>query len=461
MDTLRKMKLLMEPKSVALLGVSRNTGAESFNILENLLIDGYEGKIYPVNPNTSEILGVRTFPNVASIGKDVDQAIINLPRFLVPGVVRECAEAGIQSMIIVTQGFADAIDNEGKQLQKEIDEVVQKNGVRIVGPNSIGVANAFINFNSSFMRAEIEKIPIGTICQTGVFFIGFPQIKVVGKGIDLGNACDVDFADGLEYFELDTETNLVILHIEGSRDNKRLLNAANQTAQKKPVIALKTAKTASAAKAAQSHTGSLTGRTEIWESALRQSGVIQVSDIDELSDLVRAFSVLPPMKGRRIGVVSLTGAFGIMAIDACYKFNLELAELSPSSMAQISGMAPPWLRVGNPVDIWPMIMLSKQPVIEGLIEGIDTILSDRQVDAVLYIGAIWSRESCSEFYELFSKQAEAHPDKPFVCYLYGSHAAEVTDKLHESSRAMAFLTPERAIRTLAHLADYSTFRNRL
>ncbi|GAJ05433.1 unnamed protein product, partial [marine sediment metagenome] len=168
-----------------------------------------------------------------------------------------------------------------------------------------------------------------------------------------GNTCDVDFADGMEYFEQDNETKIVALHIEGIRDAKGFIKAANHLARKKPVLALKTGKSEYAAEAAQSHTGSLVGKDEVWEVALRQSGITRINDIDELGDLVRAFSLLPLMRGTKVGIVSASGGLGIMSIDACQQFHLELAELSSITMKRIKALSPPWQDVGNPVDIWP------------------------------------------------------------------------------------------------------------
>jgi len=315
MNVVEQIKKFVEPKSVALFGVSRRTEEGTYNILKNLLSYDYQGRIYPVNPKATEILGVKTYPRIADINDKPDLAIINLPRPLVPGIVNECIERGVPSIIIVTQGFADADDEEGKQLQREIDELIKKSGVRILGPNSLGTANAFINFSSSFVKLTMSKTPIGIICQTGSFFT-LPELKLLGKAIDLGNACDVDLGDALEYFEQDDETRVVALHIEGTEDGARFLKIAKRLSPKKPVVALKTGRSEYAAQAAQSHTGSLVGKDEVWEAAFKQSGIIRVSDIEEFGDIARAFSVLPPMNGRKIGIISESGGVGIISIDS-------------------------------------------------------------------------------------------------------------------------------------------------
>jgi len=456
MNVPEQIKRLLEPKSIAIFGVSRRPNIH--HILQNLLSYGYQGRIYPINPNATEILGVKTYSRVADITDEIELAIINLPRSLVPGIVRECVEHGIQSIIIETQGFADANDEEGKQLQREIDKLIRESHIRILGPNSLGTANAFTNFSSAYSKLNMAKIPVGIICQTGVFFHRFSQLVLVGKGIDLGNACDVDFADAMEYFEQDNETKIVVLHIEGVQDASRFIKAANRLVQRKPVLALKTGKSEHAAEAVQSHTGSLVGKDEVWEVALRQSGIIRVNDIDELSDLTRGFILLPPMKGRKLGIVSISGGLGIMSIDACHQFDLELAKLSPITMKRISDLSPQWQAVGNPVDIWPAYMVLKQSLTKVLTEAIDAICNDNEVDAALLIWNLWRQQTYTQICQFLPKLAEAHPDKPLVCCFFGTYAEEAKNKLELNGRIVVFHTPDRAIRALGHLARYSAFR---
>lgn len=457
MSCLGQMKLFVEPKSIAIIGISRQTGEGTSNILENLIGYGYQGKIYPVNPNTTEILGIKSYPSVTQIKESIDLAVIVTPREVVPQIVEECIRSNIRSLIVVGQGFADASDDEGKQLQKEIVAIAKKGSARIVGPNTFGTANAFINYSSAFVRQEMRRVPIGLICQSGVFFIGFPKLRLIGKGIDLGNACDIDFVHGMEYFESDKETSLVVLHIEGTQEGKRFLEAARRLALKKPVLALKTGQSDKAVKAAQSHTGSIVGKDEVWEVALKQAGIIRVADIDELHDLVAAFLFLPPMKGKGIGVITFTGGLGIITIDACHKFNVEIAELSSTTKKRLRDISPPWLSIGNPVDIWPAAMIS-QPFLKGLQNGFRILQQDPKVNGLLFIGGAFSRKFADELCYILEAQAEACPDKPLVSYLYGPYAEEARDKLEKLGKTIALPTPDRAIRALARLFQYSEFR---
>jgi acyl-CoA synthetase (NDP forming) len=459
MQNLKLMKQFMEPQSVALVGVSRHTGEGTYNILENLLSYGYQGKIYPVNPNAGEILGVKAYPSITDITGNIDLAVIATPRSLVPRLVKECTERHIQSITIVAQGFTDASDEQGRQLQKKINDIARSSPVRILGPNTFGTANAFINFSSSFVKIRLRKHPVGVICQSGIFFVGASEVSLIGKGIDLGNACDISFVDGLEYFENDAETKIVALHIEGIQDTKRFIDIVKRIAPKKTIVALKTGKSEQAAKAAQSHTGSLTGRKEVWEAALKQSGVIQAGDLEELVDLTRAFSVLPLMERSKVGVVTTSGGLGIMAIDACQHSNLEIGRLSPETKKRLNSIFPSWLDASNPVDIWPA-MMGLQSTMKPLRDGLKALLSDRELGAVLFIGATPYKSWSADFYHLLNELAAAHQDKPIVACIHGPDGAETITKLQEAGKVVGFPTPERAIRALARLNEYSQLRRR-
>jgi acetyltransferase len=201
----------MDPKSVAVIVVSRKTGQGSFNLIENMMAFGYEGKIYPVNPFAQEIMGLKCHANIEEIDESVDLAIISTPREEVPRIVKDCAGHGIKGAIVVPQGFADA-DADGKALQKQLTDISRNDGIRILGPNTLRVINAFSGFSSSFMPVRREKVPVGIICQSGIFFVGASTFTgMMGKGIDLANGCDLDFADALEYFGEDDDIKVIIL----------------------------------------------------------------------------------------------------------------------------------------------------------------------------------------------------------------------------------------------------------
>jgi acyl-CoA synthetase (NDP forming) len=253
---------------------------------------------------------------------------------------------------------------------------------------------------------------------------------------------------------------VIALHIEGMQDTKTFANISRDIARKKPILALKTGQSEQAAKASQSHTGSLTGRKETWQAAFKQAGVIQVSDLEELIDLAKTFSVLPLMKKSKIGVTTISGGLGIMAIDACQNLGIGIDRLSSKTQKLLDTMAPSWLKVSNPVDIWP-IMMTSQPVMKPLIDGLEAFLADHELGAVLFIGAAFDEKWGTGLCHLLSELAAAHQDKPLVCCIYGPYAEQDIKEMQDAGKVVGFPTPERAIKALARLNEYSRLRSRL
>jgi len=309
------------------------------------------------------------------------------------------------------------------------------------------------------METQMEEIPVGFVCQSGVFFLGPDGLKLMGKGIDLGNSSDINISDGVEYFGQDTGTKVIGLHIEGTQDSRRFLEVANRVAHKKPVVALKTGKNEWAAQAAQAHTSSLVGKGEIWDAALKQAGVIRVDDVEELGDTIRTFYTLPLMKGRRVGIVTYTGGFGVMGIDACQKSGLEVARFSPATINRLSALCPSWQRVSNPIDVAPMLVVTrKASFIEAPEIATKTLFADPEVDAVLCIVGAVDPSLGIGLRQLAEEVAISYPDKPLVFYFYGPFSTEVKHDLEAKGKTLSFSSPDRAIRALGHLADYAEFR---
>jgi acetyltransferase len=357
MEILKEMKLFMEPESVALIGVSRNIHEGSFNILGNLIEYGFKGKIYPINPKADEILGVKAYPDIREIPENIDLAVIATPRATVPDRVKECTEKGVGALVIIAQGFADS-DEEGKMLQEKVLEIARKGKTRIMGPNTFGVTNAYTGLSTALPRFKLEKTRVGIISQSGLFFIGFPQFRF-GKVIDIGDCCDIDFADSLAYFEDDPQTKVVMLHMEGIKDGQKFFKAAKKTTMKKPLIVLKSGRTETGGRAAQSHTGSIVGKDEVYDAVFRETGVIRANDEEEAEDLIQTFLTLPLMQGKKTGIVTWAGSTGVITADACDKYGLDVTKLSKPTLETLQKLSPPpWLPLGNPVDLWACVGLN-------------------------------------------------------------------------------------------------------
>jgi acyl-CoA synthetase (NDP forming) len=455
------MKHFMEPESVAIIGISRRSGPGSYNLMENMLEYGYKCKIFPINPKAKDILGVKAYPNVKDVGQEIDLAIISLPRDLVVDNVKECIDAGVKAIIVVTQGFADA-DAKGKELQQEMVNAARHNGVRILGPNTLGVVNNFNRFTTSFMPLTREKAPVGLICQSGIFFVGAAVFSgQIGKGIDIGNACDIGFCEALEYMADDPDTKVIAIHMEGLEQTKRFVSLAARIAKQKPIIVFKTGQSEAGAKAAASHSGSMAGHYQIYKSALKQAGLLFLDKDWQMGDAVRTLLHQPAMRGNRIAVVTPTGAGGIMASDALEKCGLELASLSEKTISRIANLSPEWMPLGNPLDLWPAIM--RYGLKDVFAEAIDAVMDDTNVDGILFL-AIAPELPDFAFLDAsddVNKTVPKEKQKPLVGWLYGPNVKEISEKFEKEKKVTVFQTIEKAAWSLSLLRDRQRFVERV
>lgn len=457
MNNIDQMKLFFEPQSVAILGVSRKTGPGAFNILECLQLYGYQGKVYPVNPKAREILGIRCYPSIEGIQEPIDLAVISLDRSQVLPAVESCVKGGIKALVVVSQGLAD-IGKEGKTLQDKIRDLARAADARIVGPNTMGVVNNFHNFTTSSLPLVKFHSPVSTICQTGIFITGFYTLTgPVGKAIDLGNTCDVDFADVLEYYAADPNTQIIVFHIEGIQDGRKFFQATRKVTPHKVVLALKTGRTEMGAQRAASHSGSMAGKDFLYSAAFKQSGTIRAKDSEELSDLVKGFSCLPLPRGNRIALLTYTGGGGVMAVDRMMELKFPLVQLSPKTLEKFSPLNPPWLPLGNPLDMWPSTMkYGARPMYKTYLQG---LLEDDGVDTVLCI-ILSPQLPGQEYFDVSEEIIEAasrFPEKPIVVWAYGPDLEKTQEKLDASGRVVILPSAERAIQLLFSLWERRRF----
>lgn len=462
MDIKQQIKLFIEARSIALVGATRRTG-DGHNVVENLLNYGYTGKLYPVNPNADDIMGVKVYHSIGDLPEGIDLALISTPRSQAPQHARECVAKGIKALIIVAQGMAD-VGGEGISLQQELVKIAREGGARVLGPNTFGVANAFMHLNTAFVNFEIPENPIGTIAQTGMLFGGTARRRLMGKAIDIGNTCDIDFADALEYYVDDPQIKLIAMYMEDVKDGRKFMRAAKKVTRQKPIIVLKGGRTSVGANLTKSHTGSMAGRAEIYDAAFRQCGIIRASDFDEMDDLVMGFWYLPPPKGRRVALMTNTMGAGILATDACTNWGLELATFTGETKERISRVMPPWLPVINPVDIGPanFVVPDREKVI---FECMESLLLDPGVDAILFIlPAGFDKESAwgVEVPNVARKLAAKYPAKPIVGWVHSNDVGEKSAHAYMTDRNIVVCpTVDRAARVLSRLLNYARFREEI
>lgn len=445
---------LTDPESVALVGVTSRQGKGSNNPLEVLLEWGYQGKIYPVNPKGGTILGHHVYKSLLEVPEIPDIAVICAPRDAVPELFEQCGQKKVRLVIIVAQGFFDG-DERGRAMQKELLAAAEKYGIRVLGPNTLGVVNNFNRFCTSFMRFMNPPAATGVLCQSGVFVVGAPQVMGgIGLLIDTGNTTDLEFSDLLGHLARDPRLQVIILHMESLRDGKKFLEAARDAVALKPVIVYKTGTTPDGSRAAGSHTGVLSGEDRVFDAAFKQSGLLRVGDVEELVDLSKVFRTFKGIKGKRVGVVSISGGANIIAVDACSRYGLEMATMSSHTEEQLSELFPAWAHCSNPVDMWPSGMFHGYHNAYGRI--LQAFMEDPQIDAVLCItGSFLDKEGdFLDTTELIKEAAAAYPEKPVVAWTYGQRFQDYAREFEKDSNVLYFCSIDRAMRALFALYQY-------
>jgi len=397
-DVINSLKPFFEPGSVAIIGASRSPGKGGFNIVENLVRLGYRGKIYPINLQASQILGFPAYASLQDTPETPELAIIVLPPDLVPGSLAECASRGIKAVVIESAGFGE-MDESGARAQAEIARLAKSAGVRVMGPNSVGTMNPYARFDTSLGRlnelflpkGDIREGTVGFVGQTGLFTgVFLPLINEdlgISKVACLGNKCDVDECDVLEYLGADPATRVIAMYLEDVKDGQRFLDLSRRIVRDKPIIALKSAVTEGGARASATHTAAIAGEDRVYDAALRQAGIIRVNSFSQLWETARAFVYAPLPAGDRVAIINLAGSGCVITVDALVRHGLRVAELAPATAARIKTVYPDWWRVRSPIDVWTAIEAS------GFEAAYTTVtraaLEDEGVDAaVVILGAI-------------------------------------------------------------------------
>ncbi|MEE8308313.1 MAG: CoA-binding protein, partial [Gammaproteobacteria bacterium] len=446
---------LTNPQSIVIVGASNKTGPGSYNLMENLIKEGIDKTIYPVNIKAAEVLGHKAYPRVRDIPQAADLAIIMVPRTAVPEAVADSVEKGIKTVLVVTQGFADA-DDIGGELQQQLIELVKDTDTRIVGPNTIGVANSFDYFHTSFQKFDLYNKANALICQSGMFVLGSADFTSgLGIGIDIGNGADVEFTDLLPHLAADDRVEVINLHMEGLSNGDEFVRLASQITPTKPIIAFKVGQSEEGAKAAASHSGALSSADHVVNAAFDKAGVMRVASVDEMRDLNKALLTYPALNGKRFAVITISGGGGITAVDALSEHGLEIATPSPGVMAEIQAYNPPWMPVGNPVDTWMAVL--KRGLAGANVEILNLLLEDANVDgAVVLLNAYRSTgyESLRELIDGIVATQQNFSDKPIALWAFGMNRHEVIEKAEQSGVVAGFTDPGSMARAMAGLHRY-------
>jgi len=462
-----ELRPFFEPKAVAIIGATNKKGKVGNVIFENFKKNKeqgiFKGSIYPVNPKLDEIEGYKVYKGVKELPEDADLAVISIPAPFVPQTMKEIAEKGIKSVIIITGGFGE-LGEEGKKMEEEILQIAKENGIRIIGPNCVGVYVPDAGVDTVFLPDEKMDRPksgsIAFVTQSGAFAAAMLDWAAgagigIGKMVSYGNKLDVDDADLMDYFIYDESIKAVTLYIEGVKEGRKFIEAAKRITKVKPVIALKSGKTEYGAKAASSHTGSLAGADIIYDAVFKQTGILRAEDFEHMFDVAKAFAKCKLPKGDRIGIITDGGGAGVMASDAVAKFGLKMAELSEKTIKYLKEHFPPHAVAGNPTDVVGDTDAQRYKY------AIEAFVNDPNVDAiviiVLFQVPLLKEEEIIEILAEYAKKSE----KPIVAVAMGGKKTEYYAKMLENKGVPVYPTPERGVRAMAGLVQYAKYLEKL
>ncbi len=385
METRSFLRSLFEPGAIAFIGASSGVTKWGFNILHHLIKGGYKGDIYPINPQGGSWFGRRIYARLADVPLPVDLAVIVVPKERVTGALIDCAAAGIRSAIIITAGFSET-GPEGAALEGEVRAVAREHGIRIVGPNTMGVFSAYPSpVQAVMMSSAIKPGAVAIVSQSGNLGTSMTY-RFTRRGIGIsrlissGNEADLTIEDYLAYLQNDDRTRIICLYVEGLRQGRRFLETAREVALTKPIIILKGGTGATGADAAKSHTGAMAGSFAVFLSMCRQANIIPARTIDEMVDVAGLMLSQPEFTGKRVGIVTQGGGWGVISADLCEEAGLELPPLEEGIVAMLDGFLPPFWSRRNPIDLVAPGRVSM------ITDSIGALMTHADMDAILLLG---------------------------------------------------------------------------
>lgn len=450
---------LVKPRSVAVVGASRRRGTISGEVFHNLTDGGFVGPVYPVNPKADVVQSVRAYPSVLDILGEVDLAVIVVPAQVVAGVARECGEKGVKALLIISSGFAET-GEEGEQRQRELLEIARGYGMRIVGPNCMGVMNTHpaVRLNASFAPSSPRPGRLGFSSQSGALGIAvIDRTRELGLGmstfVSVGNKADISGNDLLQYWERDPETDVILLYLESFGNPRKFARIARRVARHKPIVAVKSGRSGAGARAAASHTGSLAAGDVAVDALFHQAGVIRTETLEELFDVASVLDNQPLPKGKGVGILTNAGGLGILCADACEAAGLQVPEVSDETKAALRALLPMEASVSNPVDI------IATATAEQYAESLSLLARDPSIDAivVIFIPPLVTR--AEDVADALRQAASALPNKTVVACFLGVQG--IHERLSDGEVVVpSFAFPEAAARALGRVSRYARWRDR-
>lgn len=445
------MRELFEPASVAVIGASAERNKVGNIILRNIIESGFQGPIYPINPRYEEVLGLRCYPRITDVPGPVEMAVVVVPARFVLQVMEECGQKGVRAAVVISAGFKE-VGLEGARLEKQLGEIARRHGMRVLGPNCLGLINTHHRLNATFAQEAPREGNIAISSQSGaicVVVLDWAANMNIGfsKFISVGNKLDVDEGHLLEYLRQDPMTKVIGMYIEGTDRGREFLGQAELTTRVKPVIALKAGRTSSGAKAASSHTGAMSGSDRVYDAAMRQAGVVRVRNIEEMFDLLQAFSTMPLPEGDGVAIVTNAGGLGVMAADAVSDNGLTMASFEASTIEKLRQGLPAAASLYNPVDV------VGDADAERYDHAIRTVMDDPNVACVLALLAPTDLVDISSVARTLTAFAGSSP-KPIVTSFVGGKEMMGPIEMLKAAGIPNYPSPERGIRALAAMVEH-------
>jgi len=416
-----EMKSLFEPRGIAVIGASANPEKIGYRIVENVVRSGYQGGVYPINPKGGEILGLRAYPNVVEVGETIDVAVLAVPASRVLDAVDDCGAAGVHHVVIITSGFSEVGNLED---EREIVRRARAHGMRVLGPNIFGIYSAAASLDATFGPGGISPGPVAIVTQSGalgIAMIGKTATESVGLSalVSVGNKADVDEADLLEVLSADERTRAILMYVEGVKNGDRLQKTLARVTRTKPVVVIKSGRSKRGSMAAASHTGSLAGADEVFDAVMRQSGVLRAESVQEAFTWVRYLAETPLPPGDQAVIVTNGGGIGVLATDACEKYEVTLYDDQEVLEETFAGVMPDFGSSKNPVD------LTGQATAEDYARSLGAVLAEDRMDAAIALYCETALFDTSRFADLLRDvYARYRGRKPIVFSLFGGERIE-------------------------------------
>lgn len=445
------LKPLFAPKSVAVFGASDRQDSVGQIVFQNMLQGGFQGGLYPINPKHKKIQGVKAYASLAQIEETVELAVIATPSATVPDIIEQCGKHQVKAAVIITAGFGET-GEAGKALERRVLETAQHYGVRLIGPNCLGVMRPEIGLNATFNKGSANIGNLAFVSQSGALctaILDWAQTNDVGFSsvVSLGSSLDIDFGEILDYLISDTRTQSILLYIEGIRDARSFMSGIRAAARIKPVILVKVGRHAVASRAAMSHTASLVGSDDAFDAAVRRAGVVRVQTITQLFSAAKALSCGFHPTGNRLAIVTNGGGPGVMATDCAADLGLVMADLSAETLEKLNQALPSTWSHGNPVDIIGDAQADRYR------HAVQACLEDPGVDGVLTIltpqAMTKPLEAATAVIELSDRYR-----KPFLACWMGGAQVDSSRAAFNRARKPSFRTPEPAVEVFSYLSAY-------